>query len=584
MQTISLICRKWCLILPLLLILTVSFAIDIETRRISPDTVLAEYDGGTLIKADYDEEFRRLPLMFRARFSTSEGRREFLESIVINRICYLKAEELGIDRDPETFIKHRDDLKPFYASIYRREEIGKEVREVEESTRIRERELKQRKVNELKRKYEVQIDQNRLASLDMLALTIDSDIFTEKIVTATLSELNISVGDLFVHYQTLSPYILNDDMTTDFSYYNHYRFLSREEWAELNSPETIERLVNNIIEVNLFDYEAREMGYDEYLYDDPEREIIARDPEGSRFDLAVFENPEVRQLRKHIILKTLFDRLVVDVADPTKEEIKEYYRNNIDDYSVDESRRLQIFVYDTEEEALRSREVVTQAVRESDEWTIIDMIRSSRYPQIVRAMQFVERNRALPYFGEDSKLYELIWNSAPGELSEVTRSDTGLYYFLTVIEHNPSHTYPLEQFEREITNTLTYQARTRRWQEVVRDLFEEYQVKLYPDKLFIILEADEYFALAEQAQNRGRYLEAIRHYNSIIEHHKNNEDDYRALFAKAFTYAGELGEKEKGIELFQQLINEYPTGELHESAEFMIETFSRGQIPVDNLD
>jgi tetratricopeptide (TPR) repeat protein len=418
----------------------------------------------------------------------------------------------------------------------------------------------------------------------MLALTINSDVFTEKIVTSSLPELNITVGDLFVHYQTLSPYILNDDMTTEFSYYDHFRFLSREEWAELNSPEMIERLVNNIIEVNLFDYEARQMGYDDHLFDDPERETITRDPEGSRFDLAVFQNPEVHQLRRHIILKTLFERLVIDVADPTTEQIRQYYQDNLEDYTVTESRRLQIFVYDTEEEARTKREIVTQAVREGDEWAIINLIRSSGYPQIVRAMQFVERDRPFPYFGEDSTLYELVWKSVPGELSDIHQSDTGLYYFLAVSECNPAYIYPLEQFEREITNTLTFQARSRRWQEVVRELFDEYQVTLYPERLFIILEAEEYFALAEQAQNRGRFLEAIGHYNSIIKHHKNNDDDYRALFAKAFIYARELGEEDKGIELFQQLIDQYPPGDLHSSAEFMIESFSRGEIPVDNLD
>ena len=84
------------------------------------------------------------------------------------------------------------------------------------------------------------------------------------------------------------------------------------------------------------------------------------------------------------------------------------------------------------------------------------------------------------------------------------------------------------------------------------------------------LTASEYFDKAETAQKRKEFNDAIFYYNEIIKYHKNNKDDYKAMFMKGFLLAEELKDKEKAIEIFRELIKGFPYGDLHNSAEYML--------------
>lgn len=556
-----------------------------QTRGIPPDTVLAEYRDGVFTKACFTEEFGRLPYMFRARYGSYEGRRLFLEAVVLNRIAYLESLELGIDGDPETFEEFKKHLKPYYAGIYRKKEITEQVELTPEELesgrdhfirRTRERQLKSQTVNELQEKYNIHIDYDLLYSLNLFNLTPFCQILQEKVVSSDLPELEVYVSELFVHFQRLTPFITTDDITAGFEYFSHVRHLPREEWQELSSPETLERLINNVLEVNLFEREARLLGYDEMVIDDIDWGQISKEPEGSLYDSAVFQNPEVQQLRRYIILRAFFQKEVADVVDPTPEDIYRFYQANIDNFTSEATRRLQFFPFDTEEEARKAREIVRKGVAENDEWLIIEQIRKNKHSRLIRAFELVEQHADLPILGNDQAIKDVIWNTGVGELSDIHRSDGGLFFFLAVVEHNPHFVYPLERFESDISALLTHNRRAVRWQIVKESLLDEYEVVFYPDRLSIVLSANELFNLAEQAQSRRRLTEAIYYYDQIINNYKNNNDDYRALFSKAFIYGISIGETEKAKYLFRQLVEDYPRGELHDAAEYMLQIFTEG--------
>ncbi|MBW6515273.1 MAG: peptidyl-prolyl cis-trans isomerase [Candidatus Cloacimonetes bacterium] len=707
MFDISIIKKRPESIIIILIVLCFSSIIDAQTRVIPPETILAEYDNGIFTKADFDEEFNKLPNIFRARYSSREGKIEFLEATVLNKILYLKAQQLGIDRDPEAFTAYRDLLNPYYAGIFRRieikdnidinedeiysfyrnnlerftelgnatieylmiddisqsvdvldalqsrrdfneivsrysthqrsirndgiisnimgngfipglgrdEELDSEIfnapmnewigpletetgihffkvlernsrelkpfEEVREEInnrllRVKEIDAKTQKVAELKNRYNVNVNYNLLFSLNMFNLTPFSEELKLGVVTADIPEMNVTVGDLYEHFRNITPFIMSNDLTSNLEYYNLHRHLPREEWQELSSPESLERLINNVIDVNLFAYEAREMGYDDLIIGDPERETIRTEQPGTRYDYVVFQNPEVQQLRRHIILQNLFQQKVIDVANPTQEDLREYYEENLDDFSVKESRRLNIFFFDTESEANASRNTVLQAVEEDDEWPIIHLINASKYPQEIRSLQFVERDNNLPIFGQDTTLYNTIWNTKLGVLSEIEQTSNGLYFFLIVLEHNPLYVYPLDRVQRDVSEILVHERRTERWEEYVQEIISDYNVQFYRDRLFITLTADELFSLAEQSQLRGRFTEALDFLDQVIENYQNNDDDYRALFSKAFILARELGRSEEAAQIFRQLIEEYPYGNLHDSAEFMLDSLIEG--------
>ncbi len=677
-----------------------------ESHRISPETVLAEFDGGVITKADFDEEFDKLPEMFKANYALRANRANFLQAIVINRVVYKEALEKGLDRDPETFVDFEHKLKPYFAGLYRRSEISERAqytedelrsyyqdnlsgfqvrgntvikhlqpddrsvrnvqralrrsREFEEiierytindfskrnrgiignisgtglipgigvdqelnkainkaeisewtgpittetgnhffkvieriEPRIRafdevrddiaylktlraEQRIKDEHTRKLKKQYNVQIDHEKLDSVNLLALTDHCDVLDETVITGDIPDLEITVGDLFEHFKTVSPYIVNDDLTSNLNHYDLVRYLSRDEWIKLTTPEALKRLVNNIVEVNLYDYEARQDVYKEIETDDPEMLYLVGDPTSSRYDEQVFQHPEVQQLRRHVVLQSYFRSMVTDQVDPSPEQVKEYYQENIDIFTTRENRTVRLFLYETEREAHRSRRQYQNILAMDDEnirqEAVRELILGSLFTIREGIIPYIYKGHDVPIFGDDKVMYDVFWETPIGEVSDIHRNDSDLWFFIDALDYFPAHEYPFTHLENWITNSLTNSLRRERWLEVKDNLLEKYNVVLYPERLFIAIDAEELFALAEEAQMRRRYQDALHYYDQIIEYHPNDEDDYRALFMKAFILAQKMGKSQEAVSLFRKVIDDYPESDLHDSAQHMLDS------------
>ncbi len=73
-------------------------------------------------------------------------------------------------------------------------------------------------------------------------------------------------------------------------------------------------------------------------------------------------------------------------------------------------------------------------------------------------------------------------------------------------------------------------------------------------------------------------------YDQIVQTFKNGVDDYKAFFMKAFLMAEEMKNTELALQLFREFITRFPVGELHESAQFMIDSLE-GNIDIfEDLD
>lgn len=676
-----------------------------ESPRITSETVLAEFDGGIITKADFDEEFYKLPEMFRANYAIRQNRADFLRAIVINRITYKEALSEGLDRDPETFADFEHKLKPYFAGLYRRSEISERAQYTEEELksyyennlsgfRVRsntvikhiqsdsrsvravrralrrsqdfeeivaehsindfskrnngiignirgtglipgigfdnklndavnqaelnewngpidtetgthffkvierveprtrpfeevrediaylktlraEQRIKQEHTRELKDKHNVEINHEKLDSINLLALTDWDDVLDEVVITGDIPGMEITVGDLYEHFKTVSPYIVNDDLTSNLSYYDLVRYLSRDEWIELTKPKALIRLVNNIVEVNLYDFEARQDVYEEIDTDDPEMLFLAGDPTSSRYDEEVFQHPEVKQLRRHVILQSYFRQAVTDQVDPSPEEVKQYYKDNIGIFTTRDNRVVRLFLFETEREVRRAKRQYQDILAMDDEniqqEAIRELILSSLFTHREGIIPYIYKGHDVPIFGDDNVMYDIFWETPIGEVSDIHQNEAGLWFFIDALDFFPAHEYPFTHLENWITNSLTYTRRRDRWLEVKEELMEKYNVVLYPERLFIVMDADELFALAEDAQMRRRYQDALDYYTQIIEYHQNGEDDYRALFMKAFIMAQELGKHQEAVSLFRSVIDDYPESNLHDSAKYMLD-------------
>ncbi len=67
----------------------------------SRDKVVAEFRGGKITLKELEKELNALPPALKTRYSTPQGKKEFLEQLIQQRLILNKAHEEGIDSDPE---------------------------------------------------------------------------------------------------------------------------------------------------------------------------------------------------------------------------------------------------------------------------------------------------------------------------------------------------------------------------------------------------------------------------------------------------------------------------------------------------
>lgn len=65
------------------------------------EKVVAEFSGGKITLKDLEKELDALPPAVKTRYSSPQGKKEFLEQLIQQRLILNKAHEEGIDNDPE---------------------------------------------------------------------------------------------------------------------------------------------------------------------------------------------------------------------------------------------------------------------------------------------------------------------------------------------------------------------------------------------------------------------------------------------------------------------------------------------------
>ncbi len=122
-----------------------------------------------------------------------------------------------------------------------------------------------------------------------------------------------------------------------------------------------------------------------------------------------------------------------------------------------------------------------------------------------------------------------------------------------------------------------------KFESVKKELEIKYSLNKYPDNMVVKLTAEEYFNKAEAAQKRRSFNDAIFYYDEVIKYHKNDKDDYKAMFMKGFLYAEELKDKEKAIEIFEKFLELYPEGDLKESATYMLSSLKNNEDMIESI-
>lgn len=421
----------------------------------------------------------------------------------------------------------------------RSKQYSEVVPEIEQRLRpLKEKELLDELRSRLMDKFGVQIETSLFDRIDLNSPTLDEDIADEYLVTSTHDQFNYTVSKIIENFHKLSP----------------------QEQIMYIKGEGVSQLVDQELIRDLMFTEATQQGYAKY----------------------VETNDDYVQMKTYYILNTTFRRLVVDAVTVSDEEVQTYYDAHLGDYTTPASRAIQVLWFETEKDANRTLNKYSRMHRLGDEKNMQKIIEaeSLRPNQSVLDNQY--DNGIITGIGSDEAFSRKIWDNPVGYLSPVFKTARGDFAFFNILRENPAVIKTLTEMEPRIFGILKREKETIRQEDMSDELAAEFNLIKYPERLRLLLSAEELFNMADDAARMRRFKDAINSYDQIIQNYQNGVDDYKASFMKAFLVAEELKNTELAIDLFKTFLRKFPTGDLNESAQFMIDSLE-GNIEL-NID
>ena len=372
------------------------------------------------------------------------------------------------------------------------------------------------------------MDTTRVSEVDLFNRNQNAEIMDLNLITSTNPELNITVATLLDRFAQLSP----------------------QEQMFFSKGEAAKQLLDQELIRSLLYADAKEQDYQQYLQD----------------------NPEFEQMRRYYILNQAFRQLLIDSIEVSSEEARAYYDEHIEEYSTPPHRKIQVLWFTDADEAQRARNMFDLYAGFNDEERIDKLVQEKSSKPQLRYLENIYDNGIITGIGPDEEFSNLIWDNPIGYISPVFTSARGDILFFQTLEETPAAAQSFTELEPRIYGMLKNQRQTSQQELVTQQLFEEFHMVKYPEKISLELSAEELFTMADNSARQRNFSDAIAIYDQIIENFPNGADDYRASFMKAFIVSEELKDEDRALQLFKDFLKKYPSGELNESAQFMIDS------------
>lgn len=405
---------------------------------------------------------------------------------------------------------------------------------------IKEAQIMDKVTEDLKNEYSVTVDSVLINRINLVEPDKNREITGKKAVWAPFAELEMTVGQVLATFSRMSA----------------------QEQVFYTKGGGALQLINQELRRALMHLDARNKGYERYFMNDL----------------------EYQQTIRYYLVVEAHKRLVQDAIRITSQDAREYYEAHIDAYTTPESRQIQVLWFDNEKTANTAWKRFVRAARRNRDKDMDKIVKkfSIRPEQSILDNQY--RNDIVTGVGPDAEFSKRIWETPIGGVSPVFVTSRGDHAFFRVVKENPPVVKTFTETEPRIYGLLKRERQQRMEQEVKEQLFVEYNLVKYPERIRLLLTAEELFNLADNAARQRQFRNAIVYYDQIIQNYRNNEDDYKAAFMKAFLVTEEMNDRKLGLDLFKAFVNHFPKGDLHESAQFMIDILEGKQMPFFESD
>lgn len=415
-------------------------------------------------------------------------------------------------------------------SIPGRQKTYEEVKsELEQRYRpTKERQMLDEMIANLKTKYNVTVDTALTAKIDMKVRVNNDSLYTLPVIDSPNPALKITVAQLLATYDKIPP----------------------QEQLMITKGGGAQQLVEQELMQNLIHVEALAGNYGQYIT----------------------ENADLKAAKRSFILRKAYEQLVVNNVSVTKDEIAARYQKDIEQYANPAYRSIEALFFENKKIANKAWRQYNSAKKGKNEKKMQSIIKKYSLQPANAILDYQYNNGIVTGVGPDADFSKMIWSNPVGYLSPVFTSAKGNLVFFRILNESPKTYKPLTDNESKIEAVLKKEKEKTKQDEVTEQLFVELNMRKYPEKFSSLLTAEELFTQADDSARQRNFKDAINFYDQIIKSYKNGTDDYKASFMKAFLIAEEMKNTEQALQLFKDFLKTYPTGDLNESARFMIDT------------
>lgn len=665
-----------CLILVLAGVLAAADVIPVmvsNDNKLDDRDILAEYDGGKILRQDIDKKISKLPAQYQGRYRTVEGQLQVLDITATEEAFYQKAKQMGLDKAPDVLEKISQMEKRYYLQEYYK-------RNVTDLVLITEQDKLDYYNQNLRQYYmypNISIDliqakdqAEALKALDDLnggtPFDVVSDTYNQNTYAKGLKgrikniRLNGNIpgvgNDLMLEdrieatQMDLQTYHGPFETETGWYIFRTIEWITGRQKEFLEVQPEIEQRLRPIKERELLDsLRSRLMTKYAVVVDTAlvaqvdlkarknnaniEAGILTQSPEPSlqisvarlldifdkmspqeqifyvkgegakqlidqeliqtllflegkatKMEQYFQDNEEYVQARRSVILRRVFEILVLDKINITPEDITARYEADIETYALPGHRTIQALFFKDLKSANRTWRKFNTAHKRGNEKTMTKLVtkNSIKKEQSIFPNQY--QNGVITGIGPDEDFSKRIWDNPVGYLSPVFTAANGDIVFFRTLSESPKTYKPQVEVEPRIIGLLKTEREKSQQEAVTEQLYVEFNMKKYPERVRLQLSATELFDYADNAARNRNFKDAVMFYDQIVQTFKNGVDDYKAFFMKAFLMAEEMKNTELALQLFREFITRFPVGELHESAQFMIDSLE-GNIDIfEDLD
>jgi len=407
--------------------------------------------------------------------------------------------------------------------------------EIEQRLRpLKDREMLNQLIDRLKAKYSVVIDSVMVNVIDMRSRAANNAIMENIVMNSSEPSLRMTVGQILDIYDKVPP----------------------QEQMFIMKGGGVYQLIEQEMIQNLLYLEAKAMNYEKYFN----------------------ENEDYLATKRSLILRSAYEKLVVNTIEVKPEEIQNRYDRDIEQYSNPAYRTIEVLYFEKKKDADKAWRKFHSASKKKNDKKMQDIINKYSLKPDNSILDNQYNNGIVTGIGNDPEFSKRIWDNPVGYLSPVFTAARGDIVFFRTLKETPKSYKPLVEVEPRIYGLIKKDKEKARQDQVAEELFVELNMKKYPERVKLNMSAEELFTQADNAARQRNFKDAIVYYDQIINSFKNNTDDYKAFFMKAFLGSEEMKQTDLGLQLFREFLAKYPEGDLNESARFMIDSLE-GNIP-----